>query len=54
MGESTKKTQDPHAQADKFRELARSLECDEDDEAFKATVKKVATAPRSNPPPKPD
>lgn len=32
-------------QAEKFRDLARELECDEDEEAFKAKVKKVATAP---------
>jgi hypothetical protein len=33
------------SQADKFRDLARDLDCDE--EAFNAKVRKVATAPRS-------
>ncbi|HRD27669.1 MAG TPA: hypothetical protein PLO65_05155 [Caulobacter sp.] len=33
-------------QADKFRDLARELECDEDEGAFEATVKKVAKAPK--------
>jgi hypothetical protein len=30
-----------------FRDLARQLECDEDEAAFKAKVVKVARAPRS-------
>ncbi|MDQ2861662.1 MAG: hypothetical protein M3T55_13280 [Pseudomonadota bacterium] len=34
------------AQIDKFRELARELECDDDEEAFRAKFRKVATAPR--------
>lgn len=29
-------------QPDKFRDLARDLECDEDEEAFKAKLRKVA------------
>jgi hypothetical protein len=29
-------------QADKFRDLARELECDEDEGAFEETVKRVA------------
>lgn len=33
-------------QIDKFRALARELECDEDEEAFKAKVRKIAKAPR--------
>lgn len=37
---------DAPSQIDKFRDLARQLECDEDEEAFKAKVRKVATAPR--------
>ena len=32
---------------DKFRNVARELECDEDEEAFKAKLRKVAKAPRS-------
>lgn len=34
-----------------FEELARELECDEDEDAFEATVKRVATVPK---PPEPD
>jgi hypothetical protein len=29
------------SQTDKFREAARALECDDDDERFKARVKKL-------------
>lgn len=32
-------------QADKFRDLARELECDEDEARFEEAVKKVATPP---------
>ncbi len=32
---------DPKSQTDKFREAARALECDDDDERFKARVKKL-------------
>lgn len=42
----------PKPQADKFRDLARELECDEDEDAFKAAVRKIGTAPRT--PPKED
>jgi hypothetical protein len=38
-------TDDPKLQADKFRELARELECDEDEAAFKEQVRRVAKAP---------
>ncbi len=38
---------DEKSQADKFRDLARDLECDDDEEAFKAKLKKVATAAKS-------
>lgn len=37
-------------QADKFREIARELECDEDEAAFEEKVRKVAT---SKPEPEP-
>ena len=37
----------PKDQPEKFRDLARKLECDEDEEAFKAKFKKVARAPRT-------
>ena len=36
---------DPKPQADKFRDLARELECDEDDAAFEDKVRKVVAAP---------
>lgn len=35
----------PKPQVDKFRDLARELEADEDEARFEATVKKVAKAP---------
>jgi hypothetical protein len=38
--------EDPRTQAEKFADLARELECDEDEDAFKAAVKKIGTAPR--------
>lgn len=31
-------------QADKFRDMARELECDEDEAAFEDKVRKVATS----------
>jgi hypothetical protein len=34
-------------QVDKFRELARELECDEDEDAFKEAVRTIGTAPRA-------
>jgi hypothetical protein len=37
------------SQVDKFRDLARQLECDEDEEAFKAKVVKVARSRRGTP-----
>lgn len=39
----------PHgekSQAERFREAARALECDDDDARFDAKLKKVATAPK--------
>ena len=44
-----KPTPDATPQVEKFRDLARELECDEDEEAFKAKLRKVATAPRPEP-----
>ena len=41
----------PKPQADKFRDLARELECDDDEAAFDERLKKLATA---KPPPKDD
>lgn len=40
---------DPKPQADKFRDLARELECDEDEARFEETVRKVAKAPQPRP-----
>ncbi len=37
-------------QPDKFRQLARELECDEDEAAFEDKVRKVATAPKPEAP----
>lgn len=39
----------PKPQADKFRELARELECEEDEAAFEGKVRKVATTPKPEP-----
>jgi len=36
-------------QLTKFRDMARELECDEDEAAFEDKVRKVATAPRPEP-----
>jgi len=38
---------DKSSQAGKFRALARELECDTDEAAFKAKLVKVAKAPRT-------
>ncbi len=35
------------SQGDKFRDLARELECDEDEEAFDEALRKIATAPKA-------
>lgn len=40
-------TEEPKPQADKFRDLARQLECDEDEAAFEGVVRKIASAPRT-------
>ena len=49
-------TDAPKPQADKFRDLARELECDEDEAAFKANLRKVARSrpPAPEQPPKPE
>ena len=39
-------TEDAKPQVDKFRDMARELECDEDEAAFEDKVRKVATAPK--------
>lgn len=42
---------DARAQLDKFKDLARQLEADEDEERFEETVKRVSTpnSPRKSP-----
>ena len=35
-------------QSNKFREIARELECDEDEAAFEDKVRKIATAPKAD------
>ena len=40
---------DEKSQADKFRDLARELECDEDEERFEETVKRLAEKPKPEP-----
>lgn len=35
---------DPRPQAQKFADLARELECDEDEDAFDERLKKLATS----------
>lgn len=37
---------DPKPQADKFRDLARQLEADEDEARFEDAVKKIVQAPK--------
>lgn len=37
-------------QVDKFKELARQLECDEDERAFDERLRKLAKAPTQPPP----
>lgn len=36
-------TDDPKSQADKFRDIARGLECDEDQATFAEKVRRVGT-----------
>ena len=36
---------EPKTQAEKFADLARELECDEDEAAFDERLKKLATVP---------
>lgn len=42
-------TESESGQSDKFRDMARELECDEDEAAFEDKVRKVATAPKPEP-----
>lgn len=43
---------EPKPQIDKFRDLARELEADEDEARFEEAVKKVAKAPKTERAPK--
>ena len=44
------KEQEPRSQADKFRDLARELEADEDEARFEDAVKRIAPkAPEKEP-----
>lgn len=45
---------EPKSQPDKFRDLARELECDEDEAAFEDKVRRVATAPKPPEPTEPE
>lgn len=47
-------TEDTKPQADKFRDMARELEADEDEAAFEEKVRRVATAPKPEPEEEPD
>lgn len=40
----------PRTQADKFADLARELECDEDEAAFDERLRKLATTPKAEKP----
>jgi hypothetical protein len=42
------KSKDP-PQVDKFRQLALDVECDDDEEAFRAKFRKVASVPKPEP-----
>lgn len=44
----------PKPQTDKFRDLARELEADEDEAAFEETVKKIVQAPKAETAEKPE
>jgi hypothetical protein len=44
---------DPRTQAEKFADLARELECDDDEAAFDERLKKLAKAPTEKKPPRP-
>lgn len=42
-------TDEPKPQPDKFRDLARQLECDEDEATFEDQVRRIAVAPKPQP-----
>lgn len=37
---------DDRPQSDKFREMARELECDEDAQVFEENLRRIVTAPK--------
>lgn len=45
---------DPKPQSEKFRDLARDLECDEDEATFENVVRKIADSSVQQPPKKAD
>jgi hypothetical protein len=45
------KPQAAKSQSDKFRDLARDLECDEDESAFEEKVRKIANSSVQQPKP---
>lgn len=46
-------TEQPKPQPDKFRDLARELGCDESEQKFEQTVRRVVKAPKPKDAPKP-
>jgi hypothetical protein len=45
--EGEQSSESPNPQSDKFKALARELECDEDEAAFDEKLKRVAKQPQS-------
>lgn len=45
--------QPPKSQADKFRDLARELGCDDDEAKFDEALKRIAETPKPEPKDKP-
>jgi hypothetical protein len=43
---SCRMADDPRPQLDKFKDLARELECDDDEAAFDERLRKLATTPK--------
>jgi hypothetical protein len=49
LGRKEAKPLDDTPQVDKFKQLARELEADEDEDAFKAKLRQIAKAPKLPP-----
>jgi len=45
MGAEKERREKPINQLDKFKQAARDLECDDDEEAFRSKLKKLTEAP---------